>query len=244
MALFVQDIAPMNASTYLQAPPKRKLMGWAWVVGLHALLFGALQAGLDRTVVQNMPTVVQALLLEDQRPEVRPEPLVQPAKPVPPSLLKPEPPPVKTPPQSPAPTVVEPVVTPTVAAPANAIAAVSNTPAPANTSAPSNPTATAVVAAKPSTPARTTANVNMAQCEKPEYPSASRRMEEEGTVALRFLVGIDGKIVQSEIEKSSGFKRLDEAARTGLSKCQFKPATVDGKPEQAWTTIRYVWRLD
>ena len=84
----------------------------------------------------------------------------------------------------------------------------------------------------------------MAQCEKPEYPSASRRMEEEGTVALRFLVGIDGKIVQSEIEKSSGFKRLDEAARTGLSKCQFKPATVDGKPEQAWTTIRYVWRLD
>jgi protein TonB len=244
MALFVQDIAPMNASTYLQAPPKRKLMGWAWVVGLHALLFGALQAGLDRTVVQNMPTVVQALLLEDQRPEVRPEPLVQPAKPVPPSLLKPEPPPVKTPPQSPAPTVVEPVVTPTVAAPANAIAAVSNTPAPANTSAPSNPTATAVVTPKPSTPARTTANVNMAQCEKPEYPSASRRMEEEGTVALRFLVGIDGKIVQSEIEKSSGFKRLDEAARTGLSKCQFKPATVDGKPEQAWTTIRYVWRLD
>jgi protein TonB len=244
MALFVQDIAPMNASTYLQAPPKRKLMGWAWVVGLHALLFGALQAGLDRTVLQNMPTVVQALLLEDQRPEVRPEPLVQPAKPVPPPLLKPEPPPVKTPPQSPAPTVVEPVVTPTVAAPANAIAAVSNTPASANTSAPSNPTATAVVAAKPSTPARTTANVNMAQCEKPEYPSASRRMEEEGTVALRFLVGIDGKIVQSEIEKSSGFKRLDEAARTGLSKCQFKPATVDGKPEQAWTTIRYVWRLD
>ena len=84
----------------------------------------------------------------------------------------------------------------------------------------------------------------MAQCEKPAYPSASRSMEEEGTVALRFLVGVDGKIVQSEIEKSSGYKRLDEAARAGLSKCQFKPATVDGKPEQAWTTIRYVWRLD
>jgi protein TonB len=84
----------------------------------------------------------------------------------------------------------------------------------------------------------------MAQCDKPEYPSASRRMEEEGTVSLRFLVGIDGKIIQSEVEKSSGYKRLDEAARAGLSKCQFKPATVDGKPEQAWTTLRYVWRLD
>lgn len=242
MALFVQDIAPMNASTYLQSPPQRKLMGWAWVVGLHALLFGALQAGLDRTVVQNMPTVVQALLLEDRRPEVRSEPRPEPAKPVPPPLLKPETPPIKTPPQSPAPTVVEPAVV----APANtnAIAVASTPPAPANTSAPASPAATAVAAPKPAAPARTTANVNMAQCEKPEYPSASRRMEEEGTVALRFLVGVDGKIVQSEIEKSSGYKRLDEAARTGLSKCQFKPATVDGKPEQAWTTIRYVWRLD
>lgn len=246
MALFVQDIAPMNASTYLQSPPQRKLMGWAWVVGLHALLFGALQAGLDRTVVQNMPTVVQALLLEDRRPVVRSEPRTEPrpepAKPVPPPLLKPETPPVKTPPQSPAPIVVEPAVV----APANtnAIAAASPPPAPANTPAPASPAATAVAAPKPAAPARTTANVNMAQCEKPEYPSASRRMEEEGTVALRFLVGVDGKIVQSEIEKSSGYKRLDEAARTGLSKCQFKPATVDGKPEQAWTTIRYVWRLD
>ncbi len=91
---------------------------------------------------------------------------------------------------------------------------------------------------------RTAAGVNVAQCEKPEYPSASRRMEEEGTVGLRFLVGADGKVIESEVEKSSGYKRLDEAARAGLSKCQVRPAMVDGKPEQAWTTIRYVWRLE
>ena len=84
----------------------------------------------------------------------------------------------------------------------------------------------------------------MAQCDKPEYPSASRRMEEEGTVGLKFLVGADGKVIQSEIEKSSGYKRLDEAARAGLAKCLFRPAMVDGKPEQAWTTIKYVWRLE
>ena len=237
----------MNAATYPQAPAQRKLMGWAWVVGLHALLLAALQAGLDRTVVQNLPTVVQALLLEDQRPDMRSEPRPEPAKAMPPPVLKPPTPTVKTPPPSPAPTVVEPVVAPPVASPANAIAAVNNPPAPVSASAapaPASATATPTAAAKPATPARTTANVNMTQCEKPAYPSASRSMEEEGTVALRFLVGVDGKIVQSEIEKSSGYKRLDEAARAGLSKCQFKPATVDGKPEQAWTTIRYVWRLD
>eukprot|EP01030_Chromulinospumella_sphaerica_P005012 gene5012-4902_t len=88
---------------------------------------------------------------------------------------------------------------------ANAIAAVSATPQPPAPPAPSAPAVT-------SAPVRTSAVVNSANCEKPDYPSASRRMEEEGTVSLRFLVGVDGKVVQSEIEKSSGFKRLDEAA--------------------------------
>lgn len=91
---------------------------------------------------------------------------------------------------------------------------------------------------------RTAAGVNVTQCDKPEYPVSSKRMEEEGTVTLRFLVGTDGKVIQSEIEKSSGFKRLDEAARAGLAKCQFRPAMTDGKPEQSWTTIKYLWRLE
>ena len=93
-------------------------------------------------------------------------------------------------------------------------------------------------------PVRTAAVVNAALCEKPEYPSASRRMEEEGTVHLRFLIGVDGRVIQAEVEKSSGFKRLDEAARAGLSRCQFRPATVDGRPEQAWASMRYTWRLE
>jgi len=84
----------------------------------------------------------------------------------------------------------------------------------------------------------------MAKCVEPTYSNVSRRMEEEGTVSVRFLVGTDGKVIQSEIEKSSGYKRLDDATKAALAKCLFNPATVDGKPEQAWTTIRYVWRLE
>jgi protein TonB len=91
---------------------------------------------------------------------------------------------------------------------------------------------------------RTAAVINAANCEKPPYPAASSRLEEEGTVSLRFLVGVDGLVIQSEIEKSSGFKRLDEAARSGLSKCLFKPATVDGKPEESWASMRYTWRME
>ncbi len=226
----------MNASTYLQAPPKRKLIGLAGVVVLHALLFWAIQAGLTRTVMQKMPTVVQALLLEEKRPELPALPPTPPAPPPPPAA--------PTPPKTPPAAYVPPADTPVVSAPPNAIAAVSATPPPVAASTSPAPTAAPAAALRSSAPVRTTAGVNIAQCDKPEYPSASRRMEEEGTVALRFLVGPDGKVIQSEVEKSSGYKRLDEAARAGLSKCQFRPATVDGKPEQAWTTIRYVWRLE
>ena len=222
----------MNSSTYLQPPSKRKLWGVAGVVLLHALLLWAIQAGLHRTVAQKLPTVVQAILLEEKRPE-----------PPPPPLPAPKPPPVAPPANVPPPAYVPPAEVPAPVAPAKAIAAVSSSPAPPNPAP--------VVAVPPSAPApaaappaRTVAGVNMAQCDKPEYPSASKRLEEEGTVALRFLVGVDGKVIQSDIEKSSGYKRLDEAARAGLSRCQFRPATVDGKPEQSWTTIRYVWRLE
>jgi protein TonB len=222
----------LNSSTYLQPPSKRKLWGVAGVVVLHAVLLWAIQAGLHRTVAQKLPTVVQAILLEEKRPE-----------PPPPPPPAPKPPPVTPPANVPPPAYVPPAEVPAPVAPAKAIAAVSSSPAPPNPAP--------VVAVPPSAPApaaappaRTVAGVNMAQCDKPEYPSASKRLEEEGTVALRFLVGVDGKVIQSDIEKSSGYKRLDEAARAGLSRCQFRPATVDGKPEQSWTTIRYVWRLE
>jgi protein TonB len=224
----------MNASTYLQAPPKRKLLGLAGVVVLHALLFWAIQAGLTNTVIQKMPTVVQALLLEEKKPELPPPPSPQP--PPPPAPAKPPPP------QTPPPAYVPPAVTPPVSTPVNAIAAVSTTPSPATPSPSAAPAANPTPATR--APVRTAAGVNMAQCQKPEYPSASRRFEEEGTVTLRFLVDTDGKVIQAEIEKSSGYKRLDEAARAGLSKCQFKPAMTDGKAEQAWASIKYTWRLE
>jgi protein TonB len=80
-------------------------------------------------------------------------------------------------------------------------------------------------------------------CEEPEYPSASRRSGETGTVTLRFLIDTGGHVIDSKIETSSGFARLDRAARESLSQCMFKPVLVDGKPEQSWAVIRYKWRL-
>ena len=240
----------MTGSTYLQTRARRKPWGLGVVVLLHLLVFWAIQAGLTRDISRQMPEVVKAMLLQETPPPQPPVPKVEPTpppKPTPPPPVAPAPTPTPTPPPVAAPSPAPPAQVPPVevavmpsTAPTQAITAVANSapqPTPASPAQPAAP-------ARAAPPVRTPASVSAAQCEKPDYPSASRRMEEEGTVSLRFLVGVDGKVIQSEIEKSSGFKRLDEAARAGLSKCRFQPATVDGRPEQAWASMKYTWRLE
>lgn len=99
------------------------------------------------------------------------------------------------------------------------------------------------VAELPSAPMVIAGATILSNCAKPDYPSASIRLKQEGTVTLRVLIGVDGSVMQTEIDKTSGFNRLDEAARKALSKCQFQPATVNGKAEKSWSTMKYIWRL-
>lgn len=58
----------------------------------------------------------------------------------------------------------------------------------------------------------------------PNYPAMSRRQGEEGRVLLRVLVSMDGKAESVELEKSSGFDRLDQAALEVVKKWSFIPA--------------------
>src|SRR5438046_1351257 len=106
------------------------------------------------------------------------------------------------------------------------------------------PTITAVTSVKPPEEYRTPAVVDANTCEKPAYPPAARRANETGIVRLTFLIDVDGKVLDSKVERTSGYRRLDEAARTGLSLCKFRPATVNGKPERTWGRIEYVWKLE
>lgn len=79
---------------------------------------------------------------------------------------------------------------------------------------------------------------------KAEYPKASLMNEEQGTVSMSFLVKPDGSVIDSKVEKSSGFKNLDKAAIKALSACKFKPGTKDGAPAETWTKVDYAWKLD
>jgi TonB family protein len=92
-------------------------------------------------------------------------------------------------------------------------------------------------------PSRTAATVNFNSCAKPEWPKESLRKEQTGTVVLSFLIGTDGQVNDARVVRSSGFPLLDEAAREGIRKCRFTPATIDGTPQQGWQQMQYVWTL-
>jgi protein TonB len=78
---------------------------------------------------------------------------------------------------------------------------------------------------------------------KVTYPKQSLVNEEQGVTSMQFLVSPAGKVVDSKLEKSSGYKALDKAAMTALASCQFKPGTKDGAPSQTWTKVDYAWAL-
>ncbi len=99
-------------------------------------------------------------------------------------------------------------------------------------------------AVAPKAPVHVAAVVDAANCTRPDYPPASLRNGESGVVTLAFLIGTDGKVADSKVEKSSGFRALDRAAQVGLGLCRFKPGTVDGVPQASWTRMQYVWSLD
>lgn len=90
---------------------------------------------------------------------------------------------------------------------------------------------------------KTHAVADFKSCAKPVWPAESLKNENQGAVTLSFLVSADGRVKDSAIKKSSGFAPLDEAARTGIAKCRFKPATVAGKPVEDWMMMQYVWTL-
>lgn len=197
-----------------------RFTGIACVLVLHALLIYALVNGLARKIVEVVQAPLETKILEEIKP-----PAEKPPPPPPPKLAMPPPPFI------PAPEVridTPPQLT-------NTITAVSTVKPAAEA-----PVPRPVMAA----PARTAAVVDARNCSKPEYPSASIRAQETGLVVLQFLIGVDGTAMDSKVEKTSGFRRLDEAARNALSLCKFKPGTEGGKPMQSWARIEYLWKLD
>jgi protein TonB len=192
----------------------------------------ALVNGLARKIVEVVTQPLETKIIE----EIKPPPEVKAPPPPPPPRLAAPPPPYIPPPevQVQVPQSAPAITAVTSAKPTEPVAAPGQRYAPAPAPAPVARAA----------PARTPAVVDAKACEKPEYPPAALRAQETGIVLLAFLIDVDGSAVESKVERSTGFRRLDEAARKALALCKFKPATVDGKPERAWAKIEYEWKME
>lgn len=157
-----------------------------------------------------------------------------PAKPSPP-MVRPAP---KAPAQAAPPRPSDRQTSPT----APAIPAVADTETrPAQAATPAGPTRTTTTGQASATPARFDADYlnNPA----PAYPSASRRLGEEGKVMLRVFVDTEGRAGQIEIETGSGFARLDRAAREAVGRWKFVPARRGSETVGAWVLVPVVFSL-
>lgn len=78
----------------------------------------------------------------------------------------------------------------------------------------------------------------------PRYPPQSRRLREEGLVVLRVLIDERGAACEIEIESSSGYVRLDHAAREAVERAAFRPYLEDGAPRRALVLIPIEFSLN
>jgi len=214
-----------------EKPVGRRFAGIAAVLLLHALIVYGLVNGLGQTAIEVLRLPITVKVIEA-------------VKPPPPAIPPPPPPKLAPPPPSyiPLPEIV--IAQPQ---PPKAIMAVTTVmpPVPAPPQTAQMPT----IEAPPAPPVpvshlRVPPVIDAARsCRQPDYPAASRRHAETGTVVLDFLIGVDGRVIDSKIKQSSGYDRLDEAARQAMALCQFKPGTVDGQPEPSWAEIAYEWKI-
>jgi len=71
----------------------------------------------------------------------------------------------------------------------------------------------------------------------PDYPRISREMKEQGLVQLRVFVGPDGRPQETQLHRSSGFDRLDQAALAAVRQWRFVPAKRGNEALSAWVIV-------
>ncbi|PCG15919.1 MULTISPECIES: energy transducer TonB [Sphingomonas] len=78
-----------------------------------------------------------------------------------------------------------------------------------------------------------------------DYPKESMRRDEQGTVTVRWTIGVDGRVSECHAAQSSGFPRLDAVSCGVLVKrARYYPARdAQGRPMVSTRERRITWRL-
>jgi len=192
------------------------------VILFHAAALWALQSGLLRRAAE---VVIPVEIISE---------LIEPPKPAPPPPPPPPPPPEKKvvkshPPPRPQ-AIREPKPTPAPNAPTGTVEP-PPPPAPIPPPAPEPPPSP-----PPAPPAPKLVEISEGQTQyirepRPVFPSMSKRLGESGTVIVAVYFNSAGIPKRAEIFKSSGYDRLDQAARDAVMASQVTPIRQPGANE-------------
>ncbi|WP_323902055.1 energy transducer TonB [Aeromonas hydrophila] len=243
-------------------PDAARLVCLAIAIALHLAAFWWLYAHQPAPITPPLPLTLSARWVgetatNDAPAKAAPAPTLQQVQKVP-QKAKPLPTP-KKPPLKPVKKSIKPVVKPLkhspppvhpakvmpvsspqppVAAPAPATAA---TAAQASGgSASQNPAHKAGGGAGNSAPIARDARLNNPE---PQYPYESRRRGEEGRVILNVRVTAEGTAASVEVDKSSGYRRLDMTARKTVSRWKFIPAKQNNVAVEASAKVTIIFKL-
>lgn len=217
-------------------PTRRNWPALAGVAAAHAALLLVLSQVRPDSVAATPPQVLSISLLS--APEAKPAPAPQPE-------LRPQPAPSIAPRQQPAPR-------PTLQPQRLAVQSEAAAEATLQQAAPIKPDAPQQPAETPQPPAANTPDPQPAApapVAPPDYradylgnpsasyPPLSRRLGEQGEVLLHVLVNPEGRADKIDIRNSSGFERLDKAARDAVKQWRFAPARQGDKKIAAWVLV-------
>jgi protein TonB len=220
--------APMDA---MPRRLNRRVVVVLSVLGLHVLAVWALQSGLLRRAMEIViPVQVMAELIEPPQPLVEPPPPAPPPPVAAPTPPKPKPRPIPQPQPQP------------VAAPEPMPLAPVVPPAPPAPPAPPEPIVSAPPPAPPAPPAPPrielpSSNADYLRNPPPPYPPLSRRLGEQGRVVVRVFIQLDGTASRAEVQRSSGFERLDQTAVQAALRWRYVPGKRAGVPEPMWVNV-------
>lgn len=221
------------------------------VVAVHLALGWAWWHSKTDTVNVGSSEIIEVSLVTDAQSQTRdvsekpePEPVRQPVQPQPVERVQPRVTPTQTPTQpTPAPPVLSSqsgaesvAVTAPVAAPAATPVATQAAPAPVAAPAPPPP---------PPAPREFQASaVSYLVPPVLTYPRISRDLNEQGTAMLRVLVDEQGRPIEIQVAKSSGYPRLDQQAVQAMRVARFKPHVEDGVARRMWVRTPQTFILE
>lgn len=187
---------------------KRNVPAIALTVFLHVIALVAVLQIRHEAVAETRPRL---MVVELKAAAPAPPPKANPLPPATPAIV------------APTPRIQVSPVAPTVATAPDPVPV----PLPAAVSAEPGPPAAST---QPGTVQSSDLGTRMISGNPPRYPTESRRQREQGTVVLALMLGVDGRVENISVARSSGHSRLDDAALRAVRKWRWAPTLQGGQP--------------